>query len=146
MSRGEQFLVDLELTEQISHTHDVEQPIESKNELAEIDEPVIPEGEQYSLMSKRLKVSRIQQIAEVLSLPTGGSNTETRQAIKEKLLKMEYEPVNVQVIIQGRGDDASMFLVNDNDIIEKIECGKVACRVNDETGSKSNSCSALRDS
>ena len=145
MSGGEQFLVDLELTEQTSHTRDVEQLIESENELAGIDESVIPEGEQYSLMSKRLKASRIQQIAEVLSLPTGGSTAETRQAIKEKLLEMEYEPMNVLVIIQGRGDDASMFLVNDNDIIEKIECGKVACRANDETGSESNSRSALRD-
>ena len=57
---------------------------------------------------------------------------------------MEYEPENVQVIIQGRGDDAMMFLVNNTGIIKTIECGKAACRVNNEVGSETNARSALR--
>ena len=65
--------------------------------------------------------------------------------ITEKLTEMEYEPESVQVIIQGRGDDASMFLVNDTGIIKTIECVKMVCCTNDETSSESDLCSALRD-
>ena len=95
---------------------------------------------------KRLKPAHIQQITEALGLPTVSSTTEARRAIEEKLTEMEYEPESVQVIIQGRGDDASMYLVNDTGIIKTIECVKVVYRTNDETSSKSaDSCSALQD-
>ena len=125
MSGEEQFLADIELTQQGSHARGMEEL--SENDPPEIDEFEIPEGEQYSLVSKRLKAVRIQQIAEALDLPTRSSTAEARQAIKEKLTDMEYEPENVQVIIQGRGDDAMMFLVNNTGIIKTIECGKAAC-------------------
>ena len=58
---------------------------------------------------------------------------------------MEYEPAAVQVIIQGRGDNAPMFLVNDTSVIKTIECSRVMSRVNDETSSEVYSRSALRD-
>ena len=141
MSGEEQFSADIKLTQQGSHAHGMEEL--SENDPPEIDEFEIPEGEQYSLVSKRLKAVRIQQIAEALDLPTRSLTAEARQAIKEKLTDMEYEPENVQVIIQGRGDDAMMFLVNNTGIIKTIECGKAACRVNNEVGSETDARSVL---
>lgn len=123
----------------------MEQQVESENDLPGVDEFVISDGDQYSLMSKSLKPARIQQIAEALGLPTVSSTVEARRMIEEKLTEMEYEPESVQVIIKGRGDDASMFLVNDTGIIKTIECVKTVCRTNSETSSESDSRSALRD-
>ena len=42
-------------------------------------EDVIPEGERYTLNSKRLKVHRVEQIAEALDIPQGISPAEKRQ-------------------------------------------------------------------
>ena len=58
MSGEEQFSADIELTQQGSHAHGMEEL--SENDPPEIDEFEIPEGEQYSLVSKRLKAVRIQ--------------------------------------------------------------------------------------
>ena len=93
------------MAQQTDHARDMEQPVESENDRPEVDEVVIPDGDQYSLMSKRLKPARIQQIAEALGLPTVSSTAEARRVIEEKLTEMEYEPESVQVIIQGRGDN-----------------------------------------
>ena len=110
MSEGEEVSADLlEPTEQIGHARDIEQPMETENYPPRIEEFRIPDGEQYSLISKRLKPSRIQQIAEALGLPTVSSTAEARQMIQEKLSELDYEPLDVQVIVQGRGDDASIF-------------------------------------
>lgn len=130
--------------EAIVHARDVGQQREGENGLPNSDEFVIPDGEQYSLCSKRLKASRIQQIAEALDLSTGNSTAETRQMIQEKLGEMGCEPSDVQIIIQGRGDDAQMFLVNDTGIIKTIECSRVASHVHDEISSEVDSRSALR--
>ena len=146
MSGGEKISVDLEVVQQTDRTRDIEQPMESEDDLPGVDEFVIPDGDQYSLMSKRLKPARIHQVVEALGLPTLSSTTEARHAIEEKPTEMEYEPESVQVIIQGRGDDASMFLVNDTGITKTIECVKVGCRVHDETSSElADSRSALWD-
>ena len=39
-----------------------------------------------------------------------------------RLKELGYEALNVQVILQGRGDDASMLLVNESGIIKTIDC------------------------
>ena len=139
MSGGGQVSVDLEVAQQTDHARDMEQPVESENDLLGVDEFVIPDGDQYSLVSKRLKPANHGS--------TGSTYSELYHRGKTcKLTEMEYEPESVQVIIQGRGDDASMYLVNDTGIIKTIECVKVVYRTNDETSSKSaDSCSALQD-
>ena len=131
------------MAQQTDHARDIEQPVESEDDLPEF---VIPDGEQYSLMSKRLKPAHIHQVAEALGLSTVSSTAEARRAVEEKLTEMEYEPESVQVIIQGRGNDASMLLVNDTGIIKIIECVKAGCHAHHETSSESaDSRSALRD-
>ena len=105
--------------------------MESEDDLPGVDEFVIPDGDQYSLMSKRLKPARIHQVAEAPGLPTVSSTAEARRAIEKKLTERGYEPESVQVIIQGRGDDASMFLVNDTGIIKMIECVKAGWHAHD---------------
>ena len=146
MSGGDQISVDLKVEQQTDHTRDIEQPVESENDLSGVDEFVISDGDQYSLMSKRLKPACIHQVVEALGLPTVSSTAEARRSIEEKLTEMEYEPESVQVIIQGRGDDDSMFLVNDTSNIKTIECVKAVCRAHDETSSESaDSRSALLD-
>ena len=89
------------------------------------------------MISKRLKPARIHQVAKAIGLPTVISTAEARRAIEEKLTEMKYEPKSVLVIIQGRGDDTSMFLVNDTDIIKTVECVKAGCRLHNETSSES---------
>ena len=148
MSGGDKISADLEAAQQTDHARDVEQPVESEDDLPGVDEFVIPDGDQYSLMSKRLKPACIHQVAEALGLPTVLPPRQDVRRIEEKLTEMGYEPESVQVIIQGRGDDASMFLVNDTGIIKMIECVKAGCRAHDhdETSSESaDSRSALRD-
>ena len=91
---------------------------------------MISNGEQYNLISKRLKSSQIQQIMETLGLPTVSLTTEARQMIQEKL---DYEPLDIQMIIHDTDDDASILSVNDTDIIKTIECNKVVSHANDST-------------
>ena len=80
------------------HARDVWRQREGENELPNSDEFVIPDGEQYSLCSKRLKAARIQQIAEALVISTGSSTVETRRMIQEKLGEMGYESSDVQFL------------------------------------------------
>jgi len=58
--------------------------------------------------------------------------------------KMIYETQSVQVVIQGRGDDAPVFLVNNDGIIKIVDC-KVVCHANDGTGPNIELCSALQE-
>ena len=85
------------------------------------DEEDFPEGDMYPLSSKRLKAVWIRRLAEALELPTNASVEETRQMIEGKLIQQQYQPQNVQVIIQGKDDAAAMFLVNENGVIIHIE-------------------------
>ena len=79
---------------------------------------------------------------ETLSLPTISLTTETRQMIQEKL---DYEPLDIQVIIHDTDDDASILLVNDTGIIKTIECSKVVSYANDSTSSETDSHSTPLD-
>jgi len=50
-----------------------------------------------------------------LWIPHGNLAAEKREMI---INKMEYETQSIQVVIQGRGDDAPVFLVNYDGIIK----------------------------
>ena len=80
----------------------------------------IPEGERYTLNLKWLKAHRVLQIAEALGIHQEILVAEKRQMISSKLEELGYEAHTVQVIIQGRGDDAPMFLANENGVIKLL--------------------------
>ena len=80
------------------------------------------------------KAHRVQQIAEVLGVHQEISVAEKRQVISSKLVELGYELESVQVIIQGRGDDALMFLVNENGIIKTIDYKVTNRRADGGTG------------
>jgi len=42
--------------------------------------------------------------------------------ISSTLEDLGYKVESIQVIIQGRGADTSMFLVNENGVIKSIDC------------------------
>ena len=85
------------------------------------DEEDFPEGDMYPSSSKRLKAVWIRRLVKALELPTNASVEETRQMIEGKLIQQQYQPQNMQVIIQGKDDAAAMFLVNENGVIKHIE-------------------------
>ena len=47
------------------------------------------------------------------------------QVITSRLKELGYEASNVQVITQGKGDDATMFLVNESGVIKITNCMEV---------------------
>ena len=49
MSGGDKISVDLEVVQQTDHARDIEQPLESEDDLPGVDEFVIPDGNQYIL-------------------------------------------------------------------------------------------------
>ena len=78
----------------------------------------LPTGDVYALNSRRLNATHLQCIAESLSLPKGGSMVTTRQLIEGKLIELNRDPSNVQVISQGKDQSVhKLFLVDDNGII-----------------------------
>jgi len=69
----------------------------STEELSE--EEIFPKGTTYPLNSKRIASGQLQSLAKALNLPTGASNEETRQILEGKLMELEREPRNVQVVM-----------------------------------------------
>ena len=111
----------------------------------------MPKGDVYTLNSRRLNATQLQGIAESLTLPKGGSTLTIRQLIEGKLIEIEHEPKNVQVIIQGKDKLVyKLFLVDENGIIstfthsrdhhEYVSSQPVDTNVANESGS------ALRES
>ena len=98
------------------------------------DEEDFPEGDMYPLNSKRLRAVWIRRIAEAMELPTNVSVEETRQMIEGKFIQQQYEPQNVQVVIQGKDDTAAMFLVNENGVIKYIEPRNAHAHVTNSPG------------
>ena len=77
----------------------------------------MPKGPSYPLISKCVKALHLQQIAEALGLPTRGTAAITRQLIEGKLLEMDREPKNAQVVTQGTSENSIIFLVDENGVI-----------------------------
>ena len=105
-----------ELTEQLSdHSR------ESHNESTSEDEGSLPQGTPYSLYSKRLRSKCIQRVAGALGLATGASAAQTRKLIEEKLIEMDRQPSEVQIIVQGTNGDGKIYLVDESGIIKSIK-------------------------
>ena len=99
------------------------------------DEDKFPKGDMFPLNLRRIKGCWIQRIAEALELPGRASLEETRQMIEGKLMELQYQPQNVQVIIHSKNDGAAMFLVNDTGVIKCIElCDESAHVLDNENG------------
>ena len=82
---------------------------------------LVPKGPSYRLISKRVKALHLQQIAAALGLPTRGTAAITRQLIEGKLLEMDREPKNAQVVTQGTSENSIIFLVDENGVICKCD-------------------------
>ena len=82
------------------------------------EEEKFPQGRTYPLNSKRIASGQLQALAKVLELPTGASNEETRQLLEGKLMELEREPRNVQVVVR---EDKRIFLVYEEGIIVSTE-------------------------
>jgi len=90
------------------------------SEAAEKEEEVeimFPTGETYPLNSKRIVADQLSEVATLLDLPRGVSVAETRQLIDGKLLELEHEPRNVQVIVQLDDAGSTIFLVDESGVI-----------------------------
>ena len=70
----------------------------SKEELV-IQHKEFLEGRSYSLNSKYVVTIQLQALAEILGSHGRASMEEKCQLIEEKLMEMEHEPHNVQVVI-----------------------------------------------
>ena len=83
-------------------------------------EEEFPEGRTYPLNSKQLVFDQLQVLAKKLAveLPSGVSIEETRKLIEGRLLELEREPRNVQVVV---GNNERIFLVGGEGVIVSTE-------------------------
>ena len=81
-------------------------------------EEKFPQGRTYPLNLKRMASGQLQTLAKVLELPTGVSNEEMQQLLEGKLMELEREPRNVQVVVRG---NKQIFLVDEEGIIVSME-------------------------
>ena len=82
-----------------------------------------PQGQVFALNSRRLTSFRLKRIGESLGVSTDASVSEIRQMIEGRFQDMGHEPCNVQVIVQGDGERAVLYLVDDSGTIRKINGG-----------------------
>ncbi len=66
------------------------------------DDQSAPKGRWLPLNSRRLNANHLLLVAQAVDLPTGLCSDELRQLIDGKLIDMEHEPMNVQVVLQER--------------------------------------------
>lgn len=76
-----------------------------------------PKGQTYPLNSKRVKVGHLQRIAGSLGLPATGTAAVTRQLIEGKLIELDREPRNAQVVVEDTSENSSIFLIDESGII-----------------------------
>ena len=77
----------------------------------------VPEGATYLLNSKKLVVSLLRRLAAMLELPSEGTVAMLRQLIEGKLVELEYEPRNIQVIVAS--SDSKLYLVDESGILKQ---------------------------
>ena len=89
-------------------------------------EEEFPEGRTYPLNSKRPVFGQLQALAKKLAveLPSGVSTEETRKLIEGRLLELEPEPQNVQVVVGG---DERIFLIDGEGVIVFMEHMRNKC-------------------
>ena len=81
------------------------------------EEESVPEGATYPLNSKKLVVSLLRRLAAMLELPSQGTAATLRQLIEGKLVELEYEPRNIQVIVASA--DSKLYLVDESGILKQ---------------------------
>ena len=77
----------------------------------------VPEGATYPLNSKKLVVSLSRRLAVMFELPSEGTAATLRQFIEGKLVELEYEPRNIQVIVASA--DSKLYLVVESGILKQ---------------------------
>ena len=91
-------------------------------QVEEHNQVTMPSGKQYLLNSRRLGAVHLRSIAGVLGLPTQASADELRQLIDGKLVEMDREASNVQVIIQEEiKKEECIFLVDETGVFQQTE-------------------------
>ena len=78
---------------------------------------LVPKGCNYPPNSKRVKAVHLQQTAATLGLLTREMAATTRQLIEGKLLEMDWEPENAQVITQATSEKSVIFLVDQSSVM-----------------------------
>ena len=78
-----------------------------------------PKGTVYPLNSKRIVMEQLRRLAKMLEVSTDGSSDMLRQLIEGKLMQLDHEPPNMQVIVSCK--DARLCLVDESGIINKDE-------------------------
>ena len=81
------------------------------------EEESVLEGATYPLNSKKLVVSQLRRLAAMLELPSEGTAATLRQLIEGKLVELEYEPRNIQVIVTSA--DSKLYLVDESGILKQ---------------------------
>ena len=81
------------------------------------EEGSVLEGATYPLNSKKLVVSLLRRLAAMLELLSEGTAATLRQLIEGKLVELEYEPRNVQVVVANA--DSKLYLVNESGILKQ---------------------------
>ena len=119
---------------------------DSRDESESDDAETLPKGTPYSLYSKRLRLKYLQQIAGALDLAKDASATQTRKLIEGKLLDMDRQPTDVQVIVQGTSGDDNIFLVDEGEIIKSIKGAVTHMSDHEHARSDGGVSSALRES
>ena len=79
-----------------------------------------PKGTVYPINSKRIVVEQLRRLARILDVSADGSLDTLRQVIEGKLIQLDHEPRNMQVIVSS--EDARLYLVDDAGVIcEELE-------------------------
>ena len=109
--------------------------ITSTETISEREDENFLQGATYPLNSKRLVVGQLRRLATMLELPREGTAATLRQVIEGKLVKLDYEPQNIQVIVAK--DDSRLFLVNESGIV-KEEVDHVSSSINAQVHTETN--------
>ena len=82
-----------------------------------------PKGIVYPLNSKKIVMEQLRRLVRILDVSLDGSLDTLRQLIEGKLIQLDREPRNTQVVVSS--EDARLYLVDDSGIISE-ECEHVS--------------------
>ena len=77
------------------------------------EEEMLPDGDMFPMNLRRIKPIGFDEQQKLQNCQPTCLTEETQQLIEGRLEDLQYQAQNVQVIIQGKDDEAAMFLVND---------------------------------
>ena len=69
----------------------------------------------FPLSSRRLKLYQLQQLAQVLELPTSASSDDLRVMVEEKLRAMDRNPFNTQVVMDLQEEGTENLSLQDEE-------------------------------